>query len=219
MHGYFVTFLVLLLLAWVGGGIWFFLGPAKAAQRYVDELAGSITRRDDVVLFRQLYTNKQPRNVVLAWVLTAFLTPSISYIYSRQWVKCLLSAVTMEGLGIWWLVSIFSMPFEVMRVNKRLADAAYAELRLARPELFGGSGSLSPTTPQGLNPEALRQAGYHHAASASPQDAPAPHSQGQAGPAPAGSPDSASGTCPACGTTQTRASRFCGSCGTQLQPA
>ena len=160
MHGYFIVFVVLLLLAWVGGAIWFFSGPAKAADSYVNQLAESITRRDDAVLFRQLYRNKQPRNVVLAWSLTAFLSPSVSYIYSRQWVRCLLSAVTLWGFGIWWLASIFTMPFEVMNINKRLADEAYAELRLSRPELFAGAGTLEAPTPHGLNPEALRRAGY-----------------------------------------------------------
>ncbi len=160
MHGYFMIFLVLLVLAWVGGAIWFFSGPAKAADSYVNQLAGSITRRDDAVLFRQLYRNKQPRNVVLAWVLTAFFSPTVSYIYSRQWVRGLLSVATLWGFGIWWLVSIFSMPFEVMNINKRLADEAYAELRLARPELFGGAGTREAPTPHGLNPEALRRAGY-----------------------------------------------------------
>ena len=53
MHGYFMIFLVLLVLAWVGGAIWFFSGPAKAADSYVNQLAGSITRRDDAVLFRR----------------------------------------------------------------------------------------------------------------------------------------------------------------------
>jgi hypothetical protein len=160
MHSFLSLFLVLLVLAWIGGSIWFFTGPAKVANRYVDELAESITRRDDVVLFRQLYRNKQPRNVVLAWALTAFLTPTVSYIYSRQSVRALLSLITLQGLGIWWLVSIFSMPFEIMNINKRMADEAYAQLRLARPELFGGAGTLVTPTPHGLNPEALRRAGY-----------------------------------------------------------
>lgn len=160
MHSLITIFIILLVIAWVGGAIWFFTGPAKSADRYVNELSASITRRDDAVLFRQLYRNKQPRSVVVAWVLTAVLSPTVSYIYSRQWVRCLLALVTLQGLGIWWLVSIFSMPFEVMKVNKRLADEAYSELRLARPELLGGSGSLLPPGPQGLNPEALRKAGY-----------------------------------------------------------
>lgn len=160
MHGPITIFVVLLVLAWIGGAIWFFMGPARAADRYVNELAASVTRRDDALLFRQLYRNKQPRNVVVAWVLTSFLSPTISYVYTRQWVRCLLSVLTLEGFGIWWLISIFSMPFEVMNINKRLADAAYADLRLARPELFSGAGDLAPRSPQGLNPQSLRQAGY-----------------------------------------------------------
>jgi hypothetical protein len=153
------AFFIVLVLAWLVGAVWFFMGPAKAANKYVESLSASITRRDDMVLFQQLYKNKGPRNVVLAWLLTTIFTPSISYIYSRQWVRCLLSFFTLQGFGIWWIVSIFSMPFEVMNINKRLADQAYAELRLARPEMLPGSGSIAAPSPHGLNPAVLEHSG------------------------------------------------------------
>jgi hypothetical protein len=203
------VFVILLLLAWVAGGIWFFTGPAKAANRYVDELTASITRRDDAVLFRQLYRNKQPRNVVLAWVLTAFLSPTIAYIYGRQWVKMLLSFFTLQGAGVWWLVSIFSMPFEIMNLNKRLADQAYAELRLARPELFGGAGRVHNPNPNGLNPEALTRVGDMRRMEviASPAVVErTPAAVATVAPRPTRS-------CPSCGRAQRGDDRFCAGCG------
>lgn len=209
--------IVLVIVVWVAAAIAFFLGPARAADRHADDLAASITRRDDVVLFRQLYRNKQPRSTLIAWVLTYFLTPTVSYIYSRQWVRSLLAFVTLQGFGIWWLVSIFSMPFEVMNINKRLADEAYAELRLARPEMYSGGGSLREPTPQGLNPQALRQAGYmpNSQVPAAPSTTPAVPVGSATGGRSAGASD-ASGGRPAAGAGDARSGavgRYCSSCG------
>ncbi len=198
MSHYFDYLLILLLLAWGVGAVFLFVGPAKATNRYVDSLAASVTRRDDAVLFRQLYRNKQPRNLVLAWFLTALLTPTVGYIYSRQWVKMLLSIVTLEGLGVWWIVGCFTMPYEVMNYNKHLADEAYAELRLARPELFGSSGSLAQPTPSGLNPEALSAANRRGA------EVSAPAAQLATG---------ERRFCSSCGSSVSATSRFCAACG------
>lgn len=209
------VFIILLVLCWAAGAFFFFVGPAKAANRYVDELSSSITKRDDAVLFRQLYKNKLPRNVLVAWLLTAFLTPSISYVYSRQWVRCVLATVTFEGLGLWWLVSIFSMPYEVMKINKHLADEAYAELRLARPEFFRHAGEVKPDLPGGLNPETAarveaRQAGAGaDTASLASRTGTSP----QRVAAKSGAAAAPSGFCAGCGNPRASSARFCATCG------
>lgn len=89
-----------------------------------------------------MYLTKHPKSVVGAWILTSIFGPTISYRYQGEWVKALLTVITVEGLMIWWVISIFSMPIEVMRHNKRLADEAMVELRLARP----GVVVVAPTT-------------------------------------------------------------------------
>lgn len=127
------VFFVLLLLAWVAGAVWFFRGPAKAAQSHLDRTVARISDERDRALFRQMYRARRPRNVVLAWLLTAALSPTISYVYQREWSKAVIAFLTFQGLGIWWLASIFTMPTEVMRHNKRLIDEAWTELQLARP--------------------------------------------------------------------------------------
>lgn len=125
----FIGFFVLLCLA----AFWFFRGPAKHAEDHVNTLAGQIADPNDRVLFLQMYHSKSPKSVVLAWVLTAFLSPTISYLYQSKWGLAAIAFFTFQGLGVWWIVSIFSMPSEVMGSNKKLADQAFNELRLARP--------------------------------------------------------------------------------------
>ncbi|WP_298323704.1 hypothetical protein [Haloactinopolyspora sp.] len=125
-------FFVLLLLAWVAGAIWFFRGPARAADRHLDVALAAIADERDRILFRRMYQTRQPRSVVLAWILTTVLSPTISYVYQREWPKAVIALLTLQGFGIWWLVSIFTMPTEVMRHNKRLIDDAFTELQLVR---------------------------------------------------------------------------------------
>ncbi len=137
----FIGFFVLLCLA----AFWFFRGPAKHAEDHLNALAGQITDPNDRVLFLQMYNSKSPKSVVLAWVLTAILSPTISYLYQGKWGLAAIAFFTLQGLGIWWIVSIFSMPSEVMGSNKRLADQAFNELRLARPNaLFVAATANGP---------------------------------------------------------------------------
>ncbi|PSL08504.1 hypothetical protein CLV30_101476 [Haloactinopolyspora alba] len=130
-----VAFFVVLVLAWAAGAVWFFRGPARATDRCLEQKVLSIPDEHDQALFRQLYAAKRPRGVVVAWVLTAVLSPTVSYVYQREWPKALLALLTFQGFGLWWLVSIFTMPTEVMRHNKRLIDQAFVDLKLARPGL------------------------------------------------------------------------------------
>jgi hypothetical protein len=127
-------FLVLVFLAVVvAGTVWFFVGPAKHADDYVKMLQSQIGNVDDRVLFMQMYQVKHPKNVIVAWVLTTFLSPTIAYAYRNKWGFAALAFFTFQGFGVWWLVSIFTTPFEVMNQNKQFAEAAFTELKLARP--------------------------------------------------------------------------------------
>ncbi len=128
----FVAFIVLLVI----GATWFFKGPAKRAEEYVNALSAQFPNEADRQLFMQMYQNKGPKNVVVAWLLTAILSPTISYVYQGKWSLAVISLLTLEGFGLWWIISLFTMPSEVMNHNKKLADLAYADLRLARPNAF-----------------------------------------------------------------------------------
>jgi len=122
--------LVLLLVAVV----WFFRGPAKASDEYVAMLAQQFPEQD-AILFRQMYLQKGGKSTVVAWLLTVFLSPTISYLYQGAWVKSILAFITLQGFGLWWVVSWFTMPLETMAQNKRAADDAMIQLRLMRPNL------------------------------------------------------------------------------------
>jgi hypothetical protein len=87
--------------------------------------------------------------VIVAWLLTAFLSPTISYAYRNKWGLAALAFVTFQGFGVWWLISIFTTPFEVMNQNKGLAEAAFTELKLARPQAMYQS---QPTPVQPILP-------------------------------------------------------------------
>jgi len=127
------VFVLLFLAVIVAGTVWFFVGTAKHADDYVKMLQAQIGNIDDRVLFMQMYQVKHPKNVIVAWLLTTFLSPTIAYAYRNKWGLAALAFVTLQGFGIWWLVSIFTTPFEVMNQNKQFAEAAFTELKLARP--------------------------------------------------------------------------------------
>lgn len=147
-----VVFFVLLPLVWIAGAIWFFRGPAKAADRHLEAAIAPMADERDRALFRRMYAAKRPRSVLLAWLLTSVLSPTVSYVYQREWPKAIIALVTLQGFGIWWFVSIFTMPTEVMRHNKRLIDEALNDFELTRPSgvhqvnVFTAADAPSPSS-------------------------------------------------------------------------
>jgi hypothetical protein len=121
------------LIVIIAGAVWFFVGPAKHADDYVKMLKSQLGNVEDQVLFQQMYQVKGPKNVIIAWLLTTLLSPTISYAYRGKWGLSALAFVTLQGFGVWWLVAIFTTPLEVMAQNKRFAEEAFTELKLARP--------------------------------------------------------------------------------------
>jgi hypothetical protein len=57
-------------------------------------------------------------------------------VYQGKWGLAVISFVTLQGLFIWYFVAIFTMPFEVVSANKKLADEAFQQVSLSR----GGYG-------------------------------------------------------------------------------
>lgn len=120
----------LIALAMLGYAYW--LGTL--CKQHVDTLAARITSPADKELFRRMYTEKQPRSVMTAWWLSALLTPTAAYIYQQRWGLAAWSFITLEGLGLWWAISLITMPMEVLNRNKLLADKAFNEVLLIRGE-------------------------------------------------------------------------------------
>ncbi len=73
----------------------FFRGPARAADSDVNALSLQFQDPADSALFRNIYRTKQPKNVVVAWVLTVFLSPTISYIYQGKWGLAVIAFLTL----------------------------------------------------------------------------------------------------------------------------
>jgi hypothetical protein len=124
-----------ILAALIAAVVAFFRGPAKRSEEYAKTLASRITDANDAALLMSLYQQKGGKNVVLAWLLTVFLSPTIAYLYIGETTKALIAFVTLQGFGVWWVISWFSMPMEVLAKNKKAADDALTQLRLMRPQL------------------------------------------------------------------------------------
>ena len=128
---------VLAIWAAIAYGIYLGLvvSPLKDMEAYVEMLATRFPNPADGALFTHMYQTKQPKNVLVAWLLTFFLSPTISYIYQNKWGLAVIAFLTFQGLGLWWFISWFTMPGEVIRYNKNLADQAFNELMMVRPQV------------------------------------------------------------------------------------
>lgn len=145
--------IALVVVSMIASGVYVFMYLSKEANKHIDELIESLVNNEDKVLLRQLYSNQQPKNFMIAWILN-FFGPWASYIYLGNWSLAVLSFITVYGLGLWWVAGWFILPFQCVNSNKRKADKAYTELRLARPDALRRNGGpttvvnvLSPSAP------------------------------------------------------------------------
>jgi hypothetical protein len=61
----------------------------------------------------------------------------------KQMGPCNDRIFTFQGLGIWWLISWFTMPGEVARYNQLLADQAFNDVMMVRPQAQQPAPALS----------------------------------------------------------------------------
>lgn len=130
------------------------ISPVTAVREHVQALAARFANPADAVLFERTYAAKQPKSVLTAWLLTFFLSPTISYIYQNKWGLAVIAFLTLQGFGIWWLISWFTMPGEVARYNQLLADQAFNEIMMVRPLAYRQPPSTAPAASE--NPSSLR---------------------------------------------------------------
>lgn len=168
----------------VAAAVWFFRGPAKAAENYANGLAMSFQNPQQAALFRQIYATKGPKSTTVAWLLSVFLSPSISYVYQGKWALAVISFVTLQGLFVWYVVAIFTMPFEVVAANKKLADEAFQQVSLS-----SGLGAAQPSQQIIIHQQAYMPPPYGATAPGTPQpeqpsaQQAAPQTQTASGPA------------------------------------
>lgn len=123
------------------------ISPIQRTQEHVEMMAAHFSNPSDAALFRRTYEAKQPKSVLAAWLLTFFLSPTISYIYQNKWALAVIAFLTFQGLGAWWVISWFTMPGEVARYNLLLADQAFNEIMMWR-----GPSQAAPTAPNAPPP-------------------------------------------------------------------
>jgi hypothetical protein len=150
--------LVYLIVGFVGLAVWVLIGlliyralvtnPIRGTEEHVEMLAAHFSDPADAALFRRTYAAKQPKSVLAAWLLTFFLSPTISYIYQNKWALAIIAFLTFQGLGIWWVISWFTMPGEVARYNQLLADKAFNEIMMVRPQSPRPYASAPPSALQ-----------------------------------------------------------------------
>ena len=81
--------------------------------------------------FFEIYASLHPKNPAVAWFLAVGLGPIGANLYRQRWPAFFGALISLNGLGAWWLESIFTTPYLVIIENR--ATIAYT-LRLLRNE-------------------------------------------------------------------------------------
>lgn len=81
--------------------------------------------------FYEIYASLHPKNPAVAWFLAVGLGPIGANLYRQKWPAFFGALISLNGLGAWWLESIYSTPYLVIIENR--ATVAYA-LRLLHDE-------------------------------------------------------------------------------------
>lgn len=101
--------------------VYFCLGPARASERKIDAIFRFNRSGLGVATCRARF-RKARRSPSATFLLDYFLSPAIAYVYLGRYGLALLSFVTFGGLGVWWLVSLFTLPYAALRQNEAWAE-------------------------------------------------------------------------------------------------
>lgn len=126
-----------LAVAWITLAILLLALLAAAANRFFvaagrgDDLVFELTLGLDpqsATHFYQRYRRLRPKNVAIAWFLCVLFGPIGAFLYMEQWGKFAAAVFTLNGLGAWWIESLFSVPQLVLIENRQLAEAVLEQL-------------------------------------------------------------------------------------------
>lgn len=104
--------------------------PCKRLEDHLNVLTEKLSPSDRNIFF-SLYHAKRPKAIETAAFL-CLLTPTASYLYQERYGLAILSLLTFEGCGLWWVWSFLFMEGDVARINIELANGAYAQIALMR---------------------------------------------------------------------------------------
>ena len=122
--------LAILLLALFAGAVERLFVAVGRADEIVFEATLGLDRRSAMMFFA-LYRSRRPKNVAVAWILSVVLGPVGAFGYLEQWGKFAAALFTLNGLGAWWIESLYSVPQLVLMLNRRNATWALEQVPFA----------------------------------------------------------------------------------------
>lgn len=139
-----ITLAILLLALLAAAANHFF----RSVDRFDDDLreATMDLAPGDRRRFFALYESLHPKNPAVAWFLAVGLGPMGANLYRGKWPAFVGALLTLNGLGAWWLESIYSTPYLVLAENRSLV--AYARDLLA--DEIAASVEAGPMPPSAL---------------------------------------------------------------------
>ncbi len=123
------TFAILLLALFLGAVDRFFVAVGHSDEIVFEATLG--LDRSSAITFYSLYRSRRPKNVAVAWILSVLLGPIGAFGYMEQWGKFAAALFTLNGLGAWWIESLYSVPQLVLIENRRSATWALEQLPFA----------------------------------------------------------------------------------------
>jgi hypothetical protein len=94
----------------------------KELKGFLGDSYAVLSTQDQVNLLAQ-YTDKRKTPLIYFWWFI-----SLHYLYLRKWGLFALFFLTLNGLGVWWVIDLFRLPTILDRYNQSLAEELYAEL-------------------------------------------------------------------------------------------
>lgn len=136
----FITVGIIALALWAVLIIVAILGVSKAQREaaardaYLNSLFPNAETKS---VFHSMYATRK-KSVAVTYVLSVLLGPSIGYAYLGEWGIALISLLTLQGLGIWWVLGIFTAWSWAIQHNKR-AEAEVINYFLSQIALESGA--------------------------------------------------------------------------------
>lgn len=123
--------LAILLVALLAAASYSFF---RSIGQFDDELREATMDLDPQTrrLFYARYSSLHPKSPAVAWFLAVVFGPIGANLYRQKWGAFFGALVTLNGLGAWWMESIYTTPHLVHIENRELI--AYA-MQLVREDL------------------------------------------------------------------------------------
>jgi hypothetical protein len=111
--------LVILILALVAASAYVFF---RSVAHFDDDVREATMDFDPAARrrFYEIYDSLKPRDPAVAWFLAVGLGPAGVNFYRGKALPCVAAILSLNGLGAWWLESMFTAPQFVLIENRAL---------------------------------------------------------------------------------------------------